>query len=358
MMQLARSTIKIGLGRIGEGWDDYEARLEPLFAGSTLFLIDRPPGRRRRRSRASICCVMGEQGLGDEVLFANMLPDVLEALGPDGKLTLRRRAAPGPTVPALVPHRRGGRRTSPTASTAATCARAPALGDVSRFDLWVPLASLLRRFRRRLEDFPGRERFLMPDPGPRRPTGGRCSPAAPAGRKVGILWKSMKLDFAPVALLFAVPAVGAGAEDAGRHHRQHPVRRLRARDRLGRARARRRDLDPARHRPEAGPRRPWRAHLCARRDASASPTPPPTSPPPAARRPGSSPRPAPGPSSAPTACPGTRRPASSIRRPSGAGKRPWPASPRRSRPADGAERAAAAERFAVSDEEYRRSPTS
>ncbi len=42
MMLLARSTILICLGRIGEGWDDYEARLHPQFRGVTQVLLDRP----------------------------------------------------------------------------------------------------------------------------------------------------------------------------------------------------------------------------------------------------------------------------------------------------------------------------
>jgi hypothetical protein len=63
------------------------------------------------------------------------------------------------------------------------------------------MASLLRRFRRRLVDFPGSEQaragFLTPDPA--RVAHWRAAlAAAPAGRKVGILWKSMKVESARV----------------------------------------------------------------------------------------------------------------------------------------------------------------
>src|SRR5580692_3364941 len=157
MMQLARSTIKIGLGRIGEGWDDYEARLDPLFNGSTLFLVDRPAWTPETSIEGQSLLVMGEQGLGDEVLFANMLPDALEALGPNGELTLGveprlvplfQRSFPAAEVVPHVTYRQHGHNLR----------AAPALGDTSRFDLWVPMASLMRRFRRKLEDFPARER--------------------------------------------------------------------------------------------------------------------------------------------------------------------------------------------------------
>ncbi len=57
------------------------------------------------------------------------------------------------------------------------------------------MASLLRRFRRTLDDFPTRDRFLVPDPA-RVAHWREALKAAPAGRKVGILWKSMKLESA------------------------------------------------------------------------------------------------------------------------------------------------------------------
>ena len=194
MMQLARSTIKIALGRIGEGWDDYEARLDPQFSNATIFAVERPLWTPQTPIAGKTLLVMGEQGLGDEVLFANMLPDVLEAVGPDGKLVLtveprlvplfQRSFAAADVVP-HVTYRQHGRNLR----------AAPALGDLERFDLWAPLASLLRRFRRRLEDFPARERFLTPDPA-RVARWRSLLQTAPPGRKVGILWKSMKLESA------------------------------------------------------------------------------------------------------------------------------------------------------------------
>jgi len=194
MMQLARSTLKIVQGRIGEGWEDYEARLDPLFANSTLFLVDRPRWAPDADLEGKSLLVMGEQGLGDEVLFANLLPDVLEALGPRGRLAIAveprlvdlfQRSFPDAEVFPHATYRQNGRNFRV----------APAVGDLGRFDLWTPLASLLRRFRSRLEDFPDRQGFLTADPA-RVAHWRRTLAAAPAGRKVGLLWKSMKLDTA------------------------------------------------------------------------------------------------------------------------------------------------------------------
>lgn len=194
MMTLARSTIKIALGRLADGWDDYEARLDPQFVGSTVFMIERPLWTPESELNGKTLLVMGEQGLGDEVLFANMLPDVADALGADGKLvlaveqrlvTLFQRSFPNAEVAPHVTFRQHGRNYR----------AAPALGDIGRFDLWVPMASLLRRFRPRLEDFPDRVGFLAPDP--ERVAHWRTAlAAAPPGPKVGILWKSMKIESA------------------------------------------------------------------------------------------------------------------------------------------------------------------
>lgn len=194
MMQLARSTIKLTLGRLGDGWDDYEARLDPLLNNSTLFLFDRPRWTPETPLAGKSLLIVGEQGLGDEVLFANMLPDVLKALGPDGKLALAisgrlaplfRRSFPGVEVVEHVTLRKDGRDHRV----------APALGDQTRFDLWVPMASLLRVFRRELGDFPARKGFMKADKA-RVAHWRRTLKAAGPGPKVGILWKSMKLESA------------------------------------------------------------------------------------------------------------------------------------------------------------------
>jgi tetratricopeptide (TPR) repeat protein len=192
MMQLARSTIRIAQGRIGEGWDDYEARLDPQFAGVTLFLIDAPLWTPGAPLRGKTFALMGEQGLGDEVLFANMIPDLLEALGPDGRLIL----AVEPRLVSLFQRSFTAAEVVGHATYAVqgrTYRGAPSLDGRKDIDLWAPMASPLRQFRRDLGSFPDRAGFLTPDPA-RVAHWRRELAAAPAGRKAGVLWKSMKLD--------------------------------------------------------------------------------------------------------------------------------------------------------------------
>jgi tetratricopeptide (TPR) repeat protein len=192
MMQLARSTINIAQGRLGEGWDDYEARLNPQFAGATLFLIDAPLWTPGTPLAGKTFVLMGEQGLGDEVLFGNMIPDLLDAVGPDGRLvlaveprlvTLFQRSFPSAEVVGHATYAVQGR----------TYRGAPALDGRKDLDLWAPMASPLRHFRRDLAAFPTQGGYLTPDPD--RVAHWRQTLAdAPAGLKVGVLWKSMKLD--------------------------------------------------------------------------------------------------------------------------------------------------------------------
>ncbi len=188
MMRLARSTMLHCVGRIGEGWDEYESRIHPQFTGRTAFAIDRPrwePGADLSGKSFLVIC---EQGLGDEILFANVLPDVLERLGPKGKLTLAaearlvpffQRSFPTATVGAHATYEISGRLTRVV----------PFIGDGAAIDLWAPEASLLREFRRSVADFPARPSFMTADP-KRVAHWRKVLKTAPAGLKVGLLWKS------------------------------------------------------------------------------------------------------------------------------------------------------------------------
>lgn len=188
MMRLSRSTILITLGRIGEGWDEYEARLHPAFADVTHFLIDKPVWTPGEDIRGKSLLVIGEQGLGDEILFGNVLQDVAEALGPDGHLTIAveprlvplfQRSFPEATVGAHATYAKGGR----------TYRVMPFLENAPPVDAWTPIASLLRQHRRSVSAFPDRPSFLKADPA-RVAHWRKVLESAPAGPKVGLLWKS------------------------------------------------------------------------------------------------------------------------------------------------------------------------
>ena len=189
MMHLARSTTLISLGRLAEGWTEYEARLHPQFSGVTLFQVDRPRWAPGDDLAGKSLLVIGEQGLGDEVLFANTLNEVAKALGPDGRLTLALEPRLVSLFQRSFPDASVGAHT--TVAVAGRTARfVPFVEDQSGIDLWTPMGSLLRQFRTQVEAYPLRERFLTPDP-KRVAHWRKALKSAPAGVKVGLLWKSL-----------------------------------------------------------------------------------------------------------------------------------------------------------------------
>ena len=194
MMQLARSTLLLNLGRISEGWEAYEARFDPAFADLTSFLIDRPRWTPGDDLEGRSLLVIGEQGLGDEVLFANVLPDVLEALGPKGHLSLAVEQRLVPLFQRSFPGAIVGAHASWKVHTR-THRSAPFLGDQQQIDRWTPFGSLLRRFRPSVEAFPDRRAYLAADPKRVRHWRDVLARLGP-GPKVGLVWKSLKIDTA------------------------------------------------------------------------------------------------------------------------------------------------------------------
>ena len=191
-MKFGRATILLALGQVEEGWKEYEGRFSKDLLEAPRFTIEGDrwsPGIDLAGKSLMICA---EQGLGDEVMFANMLPDVIEALGPDGKLSIavERRLVPlfersFPHI-TVTPHR--------TVSYEGRVYRgAPEIEDWSAIDLWTPMGTLLETFRPTVASFPSRPNFLDADPA-RVEHWRRELEKAPKGPKVGLLWKSLKLN--------------------------------------------------------------------------------------------------------------------------------------------------------------------
>jgi len=198
MMNLARATMLLSAGRVAEGWEAYEARFDPHYIDVTHFMIDRPQWTPDSDLSGKHLLVMGEQGLGDEILFANIVPDLIAAVGPDGKLTLavehRLVSLFSRSFPAAEVGPHGTLRVDHHV------VRAPRFMDeaaMATVDLWTPMASPLRRFRRTVADFPAGRGFLTPDPG--RVAHWRDVLAALGPEpKVGVIWKSLVMESARV----------------------------------------------------------------------------------------------------------------------------------------------------------------
>lgn len=189
-MVFARALARLSLGDLAGGWTDYEARNDPNWPGYIRNLRTEEPWRPGVPLEGRRLLVLGEQGLGDEVMFAGLLPDVLERLGPGGELIFAveprlvgpmSRSFPGARV---KPHRVG-------LAGAHRVRIVPELPE-GECDLWTPIASLLSEFRPTIQSFAGGGGYLRPDPG-RVSHWRRVLQEAPPGPRIGLLWKSAVL---------------------------------------------------------------------------------------------------------------------------------------------------------------------
>ncbi len=169
-----RALCLLALGRLEEGWADYGARC--IHKGSRLRPFSHPRWDGSDLAGKTILVWM-EQGIGDEILFCGMLPDLLRAgahcvLECDARLvTLLRRSFPEMEVfPRTQPvHPRIQQR------------------DIH---FQIAAASLTRRLRPTLESFPRHHGYLIPDPVRIAHLKGRLAGLG-EGLKVGICWRSM-----------------------------------------------------------------------------------------------------------------------------------------------------------------------
>lgn len=191
IMHFAQAALLLALGRLEEGWKAYEARFSPELSEAPLFYIS---GTRWSGEdlRGKTVLIIAEQGLGDEVMFSSMLPDILAQLGSETSVTLAverrlvpmfQRSFPGIEI---TPHR--------TVSYQGRVWRTvPEIEDWSRFDYWTALGEFLPSLRGSVEAFSQTNAFLTPDPERVAHWKAELEKLGPAP-KVGLLWKSLVLS--------------------------------------------------------------------------------------------------------------------------------------------------------------------
>jgi len=191
--QHSRSICLIGAGKLEEGFREYEIRNSERFRAYFHHMIKAPRWNGEPVEGMKLLLV-GEQGLGDEFMFANILPDVIRDLGPDGKLQI----AVDPRLVALF------QRSFPEAEVGTYDDRTlvdkdgnkalrliPFASNGNEPDMWAPMGSALPVYRNALSDFP-RKPFLIPDPA--RVAEFKAQLAKLPGKKVGVCWRSMMLE--------------------------------------------------------------------------------------------------------------------------------------------------------------------
>ncbi len=175
----------LALGELPAGWARYAARHKAGIVHEVVYDLSLPRWR-GGDIKSTRLFVSAEQGLGDEVLFGTLLPDLAAeaaslGIGVEPRLVpLFQRSFPGAVVVAHGTQARDGR----------VWRDFPEL-DQDGFDHWACMGDFLAGKRGRIADFPARAAFLTPDPA--RVEHWRAYLAALGPEpKVGLLWKSMK----------------------------------------------------------------------------------------------------------------------------------------------------------------------
>jgi tetratricopeptide (TPR) repeat protein len=190
----SRSICLIGMGRLEDGWREYEIRNTERFRGHVRHMLKAPYWQGEALNGKRLL-VIGEQGLGDEFMFANVLPDLQRAVGETGKLQIA-------VDPRLVPL---FQRSFPSADVGTYDDRVLKTPDGSkelRFVPWatkdgepdfhVLMGSALQYQRTAVEDF-RHETFLTPDPARVADYRAKLEAIGP-GPYVGICWRSMMIN--------------------------------------------------------------------------------------------------------------------------------------------------------------------
>ncbi len=190
----SRGICSLQIGQLENGFKDYEIRNNQRFRGHTYYMLKTPEWQGESLAGKTVLAV-GEQGLGDEIMFASILPDVMRAVGDNGLVQVA-------VEPRLVPL---FKRSFPEAHVGAYDDRKlvekdgnkevrffPSIRGQNAPDYYFSLGTGLMYFRKTLDDFPGKA-YLVPDPvrvasfRERLHAGGEVP-------LIGICWRSMMLS--------------------------------------------------------------------------------------------------------------------------------------------------------------------
>ena len=174
--RLNRAAIWLLRGELARGWDEYEWRMRvagqaPLFERFALPRWDGTPLAGRR------ILVYAEQGLGDEILFASCLPEVIaEAAHCVVDCEPRLAELFGRSFARATVH--GGRQTESV----------DWLASAGTIDVAIPAGSLPKYLRRTPAEFPRHTGYLQAAPERVRAWRERLA-ALGAGPKIGLSWR-------------------------------------------------------------------------------------------------------------------------------------------------------------------------
>ena len=187
----ARGICLAAMGRLEEAWPQYEERLNPRCSQSIYFAVKAPRWEGEDLTGKKLLFV-GEQGLGDEIMLAGLVPDLTERVGSLGKVmiacdhrlvSLYQRSFPSAHVD-IEEHTRHN-------ATAVRVIRWAA-GSLQP-DYYTPMGVPLKYLRNSIDAFGSQRIFLKPDSIRFRHWQDRLAALGP-GPYIGICWRSMLVN--------------------------------------------------------------------------------------------------------------------------------------------------------------------
>ena len=187
--QHSRSICMMAMGKLEEGFKEYEVRNHHEFR-SFVAHHTKAPRWRGEPLEGKRLLMVGEQGLGDEIMFANVLPDLARAIGESGKLRIAVDKRLIPLFQRSFPDAQVGRyeHAKLDGMEVRICPWALTDGEP---DYYATFGTPLHILRRTITDFP-RQPYLKAHAARTPELRSRLSGLGP-GPYVGVCWRSMVL---------------------------------------------------------------------------------------------------------------------------------------------------------------------
>ena len=187
----ARGICLAAMGRLKEAWPDYEERLNPRCSQAIYFAISAPRWNGEDLAGKKFLFA-GEQGLGDEIMLAGLVPDLVKQVGPTGKVMISCDHRLVPLYKRSFPDAHVGIEEHTKSNAMPIRLVRWATGDLKP-DYYAPMGVPLKYLRNSVEAFPADRTFLKPDPTRIRFWQDRLASLG-SGPYVGICWRSMLIN--------------------------------------------------------------------------------------------------------------------------------------------------------------------